>query len=417
MDIYTARQPILNSKSKVVAYELLYRDGEKNAFPDISPDEATTRLILNTHLNSGLKTISGGKTVFINFTESCLNKGIVEMLPPKDVVVELLESVEPTDEVYEKCRELYHKGYRFALDDFVYKKEWNRFLHFVRIIKIDIRQTPLSKIAPFIRKVHELMATKRIKNKIFFLAEKVETLEEFEEAKQLGFSYFQGYFFAKPEIKKQRDISFKNASVLHLYHELSKKVLDIKAISKIFSMDAGLTYKLLLHINSGLFDIVNKITSVRQALVYLGEKEVRRFLVLLATAELGKNKPVELLKMGTIRARACENTANKVAKGMVDEAFLCGMLSVLPAILDRSMEDVLEKIGVSEEIEEALSSNPKSRKNVLRIILEAVQHREKGSWYLATRECSKLLLDYDVFCDFYEEAVRWAETHEVKDVV
>jgi EAL and modified HD-GYP domain-containing signal transduction protein len=121
--------------------------------------------------------------------------------------------------------------------------------------------------------------------------------------------------------------------------------------------------------------------------------------------------------MGTIRARACENTANKVAKGMVDEAFLCGMLSVLPAILDRSMEDVLEKIGVSEEIEEALSSNPKSRKNVLRIILEAVQHREKGSWYLATRECSKLLLDYDVFCDFYEEAVRWAETHEVKDVV
>ena len=149
MKIYTARQAILNRKQQTVAYELFFREGIENAFPrNIDPNVATSRLLLNQHFNIGFKSIANGKRALINFSEQGLLQGIPSLLPPNDIIIEVLEDVTPSDEVYAACRELFHKGYRMALDDFLYHENWERFINFARLIKFDIRRTSFDEIAP-----------------------------------------------------------------------------------------------------------------------------------------------------------------------------------------------------------------------------------------------------------------------------
>ena len=404
MNVYTARQPIFNRRQQAVAYELLFRDGEENRFPNIDPHHATSKLIMHTHLNGGLATVTDGKPALINFTEECLLSGFPELLPPDKVMIEVLESVTPTDEVYAKCRELFHKGYALALDDFVHKPEWERFFNLVKMIKFDIQKTPLSEIQP-------LIARLRVQRpKLKLLAERVETHEEFKIAKDMGFTFFQGYFFCKPEMCKERDVSPDQVVLIELYKELCRPVINMKQISKCFEQDLGLTYKLLNYINSGILPIQTEISSIKQALVYLGESQVRKLITLLTTATLAFKKPKEIIRVAITRARACELVAEKVLPAMSDEAFLIGLLSQIPAILDKSMEEVLEKLPVSEDIKVALLE-PKSQ-SLLRIIYDAVTLYERGDWHLTTIQCYKLKLEYDTLGDYMLQAIAWAQSYE-----
>jgi EAL and modified HD-GYP domain-containing signal transduction protein len=404
MNVYTARQAILDRRNNVVGYELLYRDGELNSFPDIDPHQATSRLIVRTHFNQGLGALVDDKVSFINFSEKCLLSGFPKMLPSKNVVIEILETVRPTDEVYECCRELFHKGYRLALDDFVYKPEWNRFLKLVKIIKFDIENTPLASIAPLVVKLKELKKRGNLKNDIILLAERVETMQQYEQAKAMGFHLFQGYYFYKPEMKLDRDISIAHITLFNLYNEVCKKELNMKAIEDCFKSDEGLAYKLLVFMNSGIASATQPISSIKQALVYLGEDDTRKFLVLLTTTEMCKDKPPEIVRMGLIRAKTCEIVAKKVVPGLSKDAFLMGLLSILPSILERPIEVILKQIRVSDDIAMALAP-PGKKETLLKIILASVLLIEKGLWHLTTLECMKLRLSYDQFCAFYQEAI------------
>ena len=171
MKVFTARQAILNRKEQVIAYELLFRDGPENLFPQIDAHEATSKLIIRTHLNEGIRPMTGGKPALINFSEESLLCGLPLLLPSDQIMIEILEDTNPSEEVYQACRELYHKGYSLALDDFIYKPEWGRFLNLVKLIKFDLMQTPLEKIAPLVEKL-------KTRKKLKLLAEKVETKEE-----------------------------------------------------------------------------------------------------------------------------------------------------------------------------------------------------------------------------------------------
>lgn len=403
MNVYTARQAIFNSQKKAVAYELLFRDGEENRFPDINPHHATSKLIMRTHLNGGLRTVTDGKPALINFTEECLLSGFPELLPKNKVIIEILETVNPTDEVFSKCKELFDKGYVLALDDFVHEPKWERFFDLVKMIKFDIQSTSLAEIRPLIKKLQTE------KPKIKLLAERVETYEEFYVARKMGFHFFQGYFFCKPEIKKERDVKPDYGILVEIQKQLLSDTINIAAVSQCFEQDVGLTYKLLNYINSGIIPIKSKISSIKQALIYLGESQVRRLLILFTTASMASSKPQEIIRVAIIRARACELVAEKALPGASGEAFLVGLLSQIPAILDKEMGEVLENLPVSEDIKSTLLES--QSKTLLRTIYDAVTLYESGSWHLCSIQCYKLRMEYDELGEYMLESTNWANCY------
>ena len=401
MSVFVARQAIFNRSKKVVAYELLFRDSPKNYFPDIAEGQATARLIMENQLNLGTRHITSGKKALINIGPESLKLDLCAFLPCQDVVIELLETIEPTDDNYELCRGLFHSNYKLALDDFVYKPQWDRFLKLVKLIKFDIAITPLSEIQPIVTK---LQAHKQIK----ILAEKIETQEDYELAFDMGFDYFQGYFFAKPTMIKQNDIDYNYGLVVAIYAEIMKQSPDIKTIASLFELDAALAYKLLRLINSGVFPIQSQISSLKQALVYLGHERLKKFVSLIVTAHTAGKKPAELMQVCVVRARFCELVAKKVNKSQSGEAFLTGLFSLLDAILDQPMSLLVEKLPFPDEIKTALLGD----KNTLYYILNVVKAYETGSWWALEQAVLLLNINSAILPPLYQQSVDWADSYK-----
>lgn len=401
MSVFVARQVIFNRSKKVVAYELLFRDSPKNYFPDIAEGQATARLIMENQLNLGTRHITSGKKALINIGPESLKLDLCAFLPCQDVVIELLETIEPTDDNYELCRGLFHSNYKLALDDFVYKPQWDRFLKLVKLIKFDIAITPLSEIQPIVTK---LQAHKQIK----ILAEKIETQEDYELALDMGFDYFQGYFFAKPTMIKQNDVDYNYGLVVAIYAEIMKQSPDIKTIASLFELDAALAYKLLRLINSGVFPIQSQISSLKQALVYLGHERLKKFVSLIVTAHTTGKKPAELMQVCVVRARFCELVAKKVNKSQSGEAFLTGLFSLLDAILDQPMSLLVEKLPFPDEIKTALLGD----KNTLYYILNVVKAYETGSWWALEQAVLLLNIDSAILPPLYQQSVDWADSYK-----
>lgn len=362
MKVFVARQAIFNRKKQVVAYELLFRDGKQNCFPNIADDAATARLIMDNQLNLGTRYLTSGKKALINIGEESLNQELAHFLPSSDVILELLETIPPTKDNYERVRQLFHNNYRLALDDFTYSKDWEPFLKLVRLIKFDLLESPLDTIAPL---VEQLKQRKNLK----LLAEKVETEEEFVQAKKMGFTFFQGYFFAKPTMISQQDIEINYAIVMLIYAEVLKPHMNLGRISELFAQDTALAYKLLRLINSGVFPIKSRIESLKQALVYLGNERVLKFVNLIMTAHVATNKPTELTRLSIVRSRFCELIAQQIAPGIASMSFLTGLFSLLDAILDKPMELLVGRLPFPEIIHDALLG----KSNTLYYILNVVK--------------------------------------------
>lgn len=401
MSVFVARQAIFNRKQNVVAYELLFRNSAENFFPDIEEGQATARLIMENQLNLGTRHITSGKTALINIGPDSLKHNLCDFLPCKDVVIELLETIEPTDDNYQLCRELFHKNYKLALDDFVYNEQWERFLKFIKLVKFDIAQTPLSDIAEIVEKLKQ-------HKKIKILAEKIETQADYYQAHKMGFDYFQGYFFAKPTMHEQQDIDYNYALVVAIYAQVMKPSPDIKQISALFEADAALAYKLMRLINSGVFPIQSKISSIKQALVYLGHERLKKFVSLIVTAHTAGKKPAELMQVCVVRARFCELIAKQVSKSLAGEAFLTGLFSLLDAILDQPMSLLVEKLPFPDDIKAALLNE----KNTLYYILNVVQAYETGSWWTLEKAVILLNVKSDVLPGLYNQAVDWADNYK-----
>ncbi len=401
MSVFVARQAILNRNQNVVAYELLFRDSPENCFPGVSDGQATARLIMENQLNLGTRHITSGKKALINIGPESLKLDLCEFLPCKDVVIELLETIEPNDDTYELCRKLFHSNYKLALDDFVYSPQWERFLKLVNLIKFDIRLTPLAEIPLVVNKL------KKYKN-IKLLAEKIETDEEYKLARRMGFDYFQGYYFARPAMIEQKDIHYNYGLVIAIYSEVMKPDPDVKVITGLFELDAALAYKLLRLLNSGVFPLQSQISSLKQALVYLGQARLKKFVSLIVTAHTARDKPIELMQMCVIRARFCELIASKVAKQVQGEAFLTGLFSLLDAILDQPMALLVDKLPFPDEIKAALTGE----KNNLYYILETVKAYETGSWWALEKAVLLINLDSAFLPKLYKQAVQWADSYK-----
>lgn len=397
MDVHIARQPVFDAHKKLFAYELLFRQTMGLHLGELSGDRATTSLLSTAFLTEGIEKIAGNKPCFINFTENLLLKEIAPSFPKNKIIVEILEDVQPTPEVVAACRNLSQLGYILALDDFVYAKHLLPLVELANIIKVDYRLSSPQEIERLLYKLSRF--------NIKYLAEKIETYAEFEHARKLGFHYFQGYFFATPESLRITEVVANKASLLSLLVEINKPQTSVERLERIIAADVAVSYKLLRYINSAYFYLLHQVDSIRQAIIYLGEREIRRFVTLVIVSELAADKPTELVRLSVLRARWCELLAENSKRALdISEMFLLGLFSLIDAILDAPMEQMMTKLPLSDEVKEALTVG----KGPLAPFLQAVVAYEQGK----SKECLQALrmikVDPAKVYDLYLDAVKFA---------
>ena len=390
---YVARQPIFDRGEKVFGYELLFRDGLENAFSG-DTDEAS-RATLDRSLLMGLDVLCDGRRAFVNCTRDVLLKDYMTLLPSTLAVAEILESVEPDDLVIAACRHLKEAGYLIALDDFVENDPREPLTELADFIKVDLQLTQLDRAAAMIKRYGPWRCR--------MLAEKVETREEFTVARKAGFMYFQGYFFRRPETVVAREIPANSVNYLRMWQAVSKPELDVREIEKVIKGEASICYRLLRYLNSAAFGFASEIHSVRHALAMLGEREVRRWVRLVATLGAGQSKPSELVLSALVRARFCELLSPKIAHGDSD-LFLMGLISLMDVILETPMQQILDNIPLDQETNAVLLGGA-SR---LRPLYQLMLAQESGEWPAAAELASHLHLDENEVAECYWEAMRWA---------
>lgn len=396
MDIFLARQPIFHANQRVYGYEVLYRSGEVNKFDGIDGDRASKEVIINTFQTFGIDNLTNRRPAFINFTENLITEEVATLFPNELLVVEILEDVTPTEDVIKKCEILKEKGYRIALDDFVNKPEYRPLIELADIIKIDFMRTEKEEIENIIQNYKDL--------NIRFLAEKVETREDFRYARRLGFRYFQGYFFSKPEVVKTKRILPIKINYLQLVAEINKVEIDFKRISNIISRDLSLSYNLLRMVNSAAFGFRYRITGIGHAIVALGEKEIKKWVYLIMLNDMGRDRPDELTRLSLIRGRFAELIARQTRfRNKSDDIFLLGLFSLLDIILNKPMKVVLEDVKSPLPVREALLENKGEIADIYGIII----NYEKGDWDQAMVYAEKLGLEASSIVLAYMDALRW----------
>jgi c-di-GMP-related signal transduction protein len=402
VDVFVARQPIFDREQRVFGYELLFRSCLTNAYDGTEATRATSQVISTSFFSLGLGKILGGKRAFINFNRDLLVGECVSILPSEVAVVEILETVEPDEQVLGACKRLKERGYLLVLDDFVFQERLAPLTELADIIKVDVLVTPEAEQRRLVRRY----GARGIK----LLAEKVETPEQFRQAYQMGYSYFQGYFFAHPVIIAGREIPAFKVHYLQILKEISLPELDYQRLESLIKQEVSLSYKLLRYINSAAFGWRGHIESIKQALVLLGESESRKFVSLVALPFLAQDKPEELVVTAVIRARFCESIAPRVGlTRRKADLFFLGMFSLLGTIMDRPLKEMLSEVCLAEDVQEALLEKNCGRKP-LGWILKLVRCYEAAEWGALSEAAGRLKLPAEVITDLYLDSVQWADS-------
>lgn len=366
--ILLARQPILDKELNTIAYELLYRDAEGMG-PQLPFDgtQATAEVLLNAYSSifqdSRIRTLPA----FINFNAEWLYNGNLPALKPDALVLEVLEDVAITEKIVQRLHILSDKGYRIALDDFFYDKSWEPALALAKIVKIDIQQlSPVQLIAH---------VTELKKHQVTLLAEKVETHDEFEYCKKLGFKLFQGYFFCRPQLIEGRTLSCNDLTTLQLITELESEDATAQSLEAIVCKDPELVLRLLKIVNSARFSLSRNISSISEAIIALGVDELKNWVLLISTTQAPHTSNA-LIQEILVRAHMCEKIADDYDAINPSTAFMTGMLSGIDAMLNLELSDIMEQLPVSNEVSTALLE----QSGLLGQLLSNVKHYMAGEW-------------------------------------
>lgn len=390
-DIFIARQPIYDRNLYVYAYELLYRGGEEhNQANVIDGDEATSRVLVNALIDIGLPELVEQSPAFINLTEKYILEGLPPTLAQDNVVLEVLEDIKPTEAVIEALKRLKADGHVIALDDFVCDGTKQALVELADIIKIDLLALPGGALADQVKRLRPTGAR--------LLAEKVETPEEYEYCKALGFDYFQGYFFCKPNIVKGQHTPTNRLAIMQLLAKLQDPRLDFRELQGLIAQDVSLSYRILRYINSAHFSVGQKIESIQQAISLLGLNTIKTWVAILAMSSID-DKPYELIRTALIRAHMCEKIA-AYSPVSAENAFTVGLFSALDAFIDKSMEETLAALPLSDDLHNALLDNSGDLGQLLSLVLSY----ERGQWDNVTNT----QFDSGTLRNAYFESIRWA---------
>ena len=400
-NVFVARQPILSRQQDVFAYELLFRSGFHASFDPLANGEhATARVIANSFYTLGIEKVAKGKKAFINFTEELLHSEYPLLCDRETTVIEVLENVTPSAAIVERCSKLVEHGFTLALDDFVYSPAHDPLLSLATIVKFDILQHDRQQLQEQMHHVKHF--------NVKLLAEKVETRDDFEFTKELGFHFFQGFFFSKPSIVSGYEIPSSKLHLLRLLQMLSDENFDFSQIAEILGQDVTLSFKLLKFVNSAMFALRNKIESLQSAIGMLGEKNLRRWLSLISLSTLATDKPSELLKMAIIRGYFCEHVGmlHPELRKNPPTLYTIGLFSLLDALLDQPMEKILAQISLNDSIKNALLGKNMDLYGAPLVLLRAYEH---GNWKAVSRIAERLHIDPNLLPGIFEQAIGQAE--------
>jgi EAL and modified HD-GYP domain-containing signal transduction protein len=403
MDVNIARQPIYDAHRRVVGYELLYRaDADAETAANPSQTSRSGRVIVDAVLGVGLESLAGTKLAFINVDEAILEQGLADVLDPDRVVLELLETVPLSPAVMQALRELHRRGFGIALDDFDWRDGVEPFLELARYVKVDVRA---HDDAGLVRLVERLAP-----HSVRLLAEKVETREEHERCRTLGFELFQGFHHFRPETVSRRDLGGESLAVIRLMNVIRDLNASDRHIEEAFRSDPGLSYRLLRMVNSAALG-GRGVDSIGHALRLMGREPLYRWLTLLLLAsERHSELHLELVKSALFRARFMELIGD-LARGPMNRdvpasgaLFLAGLFSRMDQVLEVPMDQVLGRVDLLPVVEEALLE----REGTAGRLLDGVAAYEAGRWDEAEETLSELGVAVGGLADSYLDALAWA---------
>ena len=424
MESFIARQPIFDRDNKVFAYELLFRAGFDNFVIERDEDtrnneklsegershedKLTSNVITEGFTSFDFDKLTNGKRAFINFTDQLIIEEVAYALPKDLVTVEILETVNPTVQIVEAVKKLKEKDYIVALDDFLFKDLDNPLIKLVDIIKVDFMDCTVEEWGIIVKEIR-----KKYPN-IKFLAEKVETLEDYYQGLEFGYDYFQGYYFSKPEIIKGKGIPDNKLNQIRILGEINKKDVGFDDLENIFKTDVSLSLKLLKFINSSFYGFKNEVKSIKHALVMLGLFEIKKWVSLVSLNNLKSNKPDELIITSLIRANFLEKLVLKAGKhDKTQEAFILGMFTVVDALLDKPMEEILEEFPIDNEIKTALIARQNKikteEKNFYYNIINILDSLENAKWDNLSNLCKEMKLEENEIATLYKSALEIAD--------
>lgn len=396
-DIFLARQPVFDDRQRVFGYELLFRSGaEQNYFVPGANSDMPSSHVLSSGMYLGLSKLTDSKPAFLNFSRAALVGDFAFSLKPRDAIVEILETVEPDDEVVASCRRLKAAGYRVALDDFVERPGYQELVGLADFIKVDALATAPEERTRLARTY--ATSTRHL------VAEKVETREAVDEALKSGYRFLQGYFFSRPTIMTSKTLAGFRLNYLRLLKELNQPEVDLVRLEDVIKPEASITFRLLRRVNSAAYGFRMTTSSLRHALVLLGQREIRVCATVWSLAELAKDLPSELIVTSTLRARFCEMLAKPA--GIADRStdlFLVGMFSMLDAILQQPMDQILSTLPLADDVRHALvgGSNP------FRDVLDSVMAYERGHWDEASAAAARVGVTGHDLSVSYPSAIEW----------
>lgn len=392
-NIFVGRQPIYNINLGVYGYELLFRTGQQNAavMGELSADGATSTTIINSFLEIGLEKLVGKRFAFINLTQQFLLDEQALPFSHKQVVLEVLEDIPVNAVLVDALRRLKSLGFVIALDDYIYNPSHKPMVALADIIKIDIKQLDQRELIKHVKILKKYPAK--------LLAEKIETMDEFEFCLDLGFDYFQGYFLSKPKIIKSDSLPSNKLAVLNLLSVLQSPDSDLEELEEAISFDVSMSYKILKLINSAFYNLTRKIESIKQAIVIIGRNQLRSWASMMAMASM-EDRPSEVIHIAMVRGKMCELLAEQAQLGHTDMYFTVGLFSALDILMEREIPELIKPLPLSTEVVDALLH----RKGVLGEALNCVLAYEKSDFdSVAFRN----LASNDIFVANVE-AVSWA---------
>jgi EAL and modified HD-GYP domain-containing signal transduction protein len=391
---YLARQPILDRRGRVHAYELFYRDGPGSFFR--GDGKLATQTMIDNSVLFGLQNLANGLPAFVNCTAETLTGEHIGVLPPAVTVLEILEDVEPSSAVIAACRRLRGAGYRLALDDFVYRPALEPLIRIADFIKIDYQNTSAQQRRTILRELGRFQAR--------LLAEKIEKQSEYEEACNDGCTLFQGYFFCEPSSLKKRSVPANRAVHLRLLQMLQEDPLNLREISEVIKSEPALTYRLLRYVNSPLYGLWQPVRSIQSALILVGDDLFRRIGTLAVVSELNSGPSPEILRMALVRARFCEITSGLCSLNPIEQ-YLLGLFSLLPAMLQKPMDEALSGLPLSTPVREALLGTP----SPLRYSLGWLEFHERGEFEKSDPIADARGLAGGVLGERFTQATLWAD--------
>jgi c-di-GMP-related signal transduction protein len=398
MEHIVVRQPVFDRNQDVFGYRILCSSHQPGSPDARAHSEGSPKEIENTLLLIGFDRITRGKMAFVDLTKG-LFVGDTEITLPKDLtIVEISHCLEGTETLLHSCRRLKEAGYAIAADISMMTHE--ELLPLDPLV--DMVKAKVGEKGANLARAREMSFSRDKK----FIAEKVNTREEFDLARGAGYDYFQGHFFSEPVIIAERDMPQYELSQLRILHEVNRPDMDYVSLENVIKQDVSLSYRLLKYINSPFFGFRRDVSSIKQALALLGEREIKRWASMVVLTGLGKNKPAELVVASLIRANFCGALANTLGlKDSISEAFMMGLFSMLDAFLGRPLKDIIDDMPLSEDIKKALSG----KRNKYKSLFDLVVTYERGDIRSFLSLASKLNIREGTITGLYLESMDRAE--------